>query len=117
MTSDNPAQQERLARLDTAKQAWLASALDPVIAMRRAVAQGMAAIEPVLALEKEGRGKQGMDAMRALLGEIGQAETTLRAQRSEAAAALQAGTHALDSAGWRRAGADTGRPDRLVAGA
>ena len=93
MTSDNPAQQERLARLDTAKQAWLASALDPVIAMRRAVAQGMAAIEPVLALEREGRGKQGMDAMRALLGEIGQAETTLLAQRSEAAAALQARTH------------------------
>jgi len=93
MTSDNPAQQERLAKLDAAKQAWLAGALDPVIAMRRAVAQGTAAIEPVLALEKEGRGKQGMDAMRALLGEIGQAETTLLARRSEAAAALQARTH------------------------
>ncbi|MGK5048097.1 methyl-accepting chemotaxis protein [Janthinobacterium sp. GB4P2] len=93
MTSDNPAQQERLAKLDAAKQAWLAGALDPVIAMRRAVAQGTAAIEPVLALEKEGRGKQGMDAMRALLGEIGQAETVLLARRSEAAAALQARTH------------------------
>ncbi|MGV8869096.1 MAG: methyl-accepting chemotaxis protein [Janthinobacterium svalbardensis] len=93
MTSDNPAQQERLMKLDAAKQAWLAGALDPVIAMRRAVAQGTAAIEPVLALEKEGRGKQGMDAMRALLGEIGQAETVLLAQRSEAAAALQARTH------------------------
>ena len=93
MTSDNPAQQERLAKLDAAKQAWLAGALDPVIAMRRAVAQGTATIEPVLALEKEGRGKQGMDAMRALLGEIGQAETVLLASRSEAAAALQARTH------------------------
>jgi len=93
LTSDNPAQQERLAKLDAAKQAWLAGALEPVIAMRRAVAQGTAAIEPVLALEKEGRGKQGMDAMRALLGEIGQAETVLLAQRSEAAAALQARTH------------------------
>ncbi|WP_332861946.1 methyl-accepting chemotaxis protein [Janthinobacterium svalbardensis] len=93
LTSDNPAQQERLSKLDAAKQAWLAGALDPVIAMRRAVAQGTAAIEPVLALEKEGRGKQGMDAMRALLGEIGQAETVLLARRSEAAAALQARTH------------------------
>ncbi|OEZ66643.1 methyl-accepting chemotaxis protein II [Janthinobacterium sp. HH103] len=93
LTSDNPAQQERLAKLDAAKQAWLAGALEPVIAMRRAVAQGTAAIEPVLALEKEGRGKQGMDAMRALLGEISQAETVLLAQRSEAAAALQARTH------------------------
>ena len=93
LTSDNPAQQERLAKLYAAKQAWLAGALEPVIALRRAVAQGTAAIEPVLALEKEGRGKQGMDAMRALLGEIGQAETVLLAQRSEAAAALQARTH------------------------
>ncbi|MFA6069393.1 MAG: methyl-accepting chemotaxis protein [Janthinobacterium sp.] len=93
LTSDNPAQQERLMKLDAAKQAWLAGALDPVIAMRRAVVQGTAAIEPVLALEKEGRGKQGMDAMRALLGEIGQAETVLLARRSEAAAALQARTH------------------------
>ncbi|QYG08770.1 methyl-accepting chemotaxis protein [Janthinobacterium sp. PAMC25594] len=93
LTSDNPAQQERLTKLDAAKQAWLAGALDPVIALRRAVAQGTAAIEPVLALEKEGRGKQGMDAMRALLGEIGQAETVLLARRSEAAAALQARTH------------------------
>jgi methyl-accepting chemotaxis protein len=93
LTSDNPAQQERLMKLDAAKQAWLAGALDPAIAMRRAVAQGTAAIEPVLALEKEGRGKQGMDAMRVLLGEIGQAETALLAHRSEAAAALQARTH------------------------
>ncbi|MCC7703151.1 CHASE3 domain-containing protein [Janthinobacterium sp. GW460P] len=93
LTSDNLAQQERLAKLDAAKQAWLAGALEPVIAMRRAVAQGTAAIEPVLAREKEGRGKQGMDAMRALLDEIGQAETVLLAQRSEAAAALQARTH------------------------
>jgi methyl-accepting chemotaxis protein len=93
LTSDNPAQQERLTKLDAAKQAWLAGALDPVIAMRRAVEQGSAAIEPVLALVKEGRGKQGMDAMRTLLGEIGQAETALLAMRSEAAAALQARTH------------------------
>ena len=93
LTIDNRAQQERLAKLDVAKQAWLAGALEPVIAMRRAVAQGTAAIEPVLALVNEGRGKQGMDGMRALLGEIGQAETTLLARRSEAAAALQAQTH------------------------
>ena len=92
LTSDNPAQQERLAKLDAAQQSWLAGALDPVIAMRRAVAQGTAAIEPVLALEKEGRGKQGMDAMRALLQEMDEAETALLARRSEAAAALQAQT-------------------------
>ncbi|WP_219116298.1 methyl-accepting chemotaxis protein [Janthinobacterium sp. UMAB-56] len=93
LTSDNPAQQERLAKLDAARQAWQAGALDPVIALRRAVAQGTAAIEPVLALVKEGRGKQGMDAMRALLGDIGQAETVLLARRSEAAAALQVQTY------------------------
>ncbi|MDN2703320.1 methyl-accepting chemotaxis protein [Janthinobacterium sp. SUN100] len=84
LTSDNPVQQQRLAKLDAAQQAWLAGALDPVIALRRAVAQGTAPIEPVLALEKEGRGKQGMDAMRALLKEVGDAETALLAQRSQA---------------------------------
>ncbi|NHQ90419.1 methyl-accepting chemotaxis protein [Janthinobacterium lividum] len=92
LTSDNPSQQERLAKLDAAQQAWLAGALDPVIALRRAVAQGTAAIEPVLALEKEGRGKQGMDAMRVLLKEVGEAETALLAQRSQALASLQTQT-------------------------
>ncbi|MED5616242.1 methyl-accepting chemotaxis protein [Janthinobacterium sp. P210005] len=92
LTSDNPVQQQRLAKLDAAQQAWLAGALDPVIALRRAVAQGTAPIEPVLALEKEGRGKQGMDAMRALLKEVGDAETALLAQRSQALAGLQAQT-------------------------
>ena len=92
LTSDNPAQQERLAKLDAAQKAWLAGALDPVIALRRAVAQGTAAIEPVLALEKQGRGKAGMDAMRALLKDVGQAESALLAQRSQAVASLQAQT-------------------------
>ena len=92
LTADNPAQQERLAKLEAAAQAWQAGALDPVIAMRRAVAQGTAPIEPVLALEKQGRGKQGMDAMRALLKDIEQAESALLAQRSRAVASLQTQT-------------------------
>ena len=92
LTSDNPAQQQRLAQLETAQQGWLSSALDPVIAMRRAVAQGTAEIEPVLALERQGKGKQGMDAMRALLAQVGDAETALLAERSSAAAGLQAQT-------------------------
>nr|WP_312439522.1 methyl-accepting chemotaxis protein [Janthinobacterium sp.] len=92
LTSDNPAQQQRLAQLETAQQGWLSSALDPVIAMRRAVAQGTAEIEPVLALERQGKGKQGMDAMRALLAQVGDAETALLAERSSAAAGRQAQT-------------------------
>ena len=92
LTSDNPAQQQRLAQLETAQQAWLTGALDPVIALRRAAAQGTAEIEPVLALERQGRGKQGMDAMRALLTQIGDAEESLLAGRSSAAASLQAQT-------------------------
>ncbi|OYO25928.1 TonB-dependent receptor [Janthinobacterium sp. PC23-8] len=67
LTSDYPAQQQRLEQLGTAQQAWLAGALDPVIAMRLAVAQGAAPIEPMLALERQGKGKQGMDAMRLAL--------------------------------------------------
>ena len=63
-----------------------------MIALRRAAAQGTAEIEPVLALERQGKGKQGMDAMRALLAQIGEAEATLLAARSSTAASLQAQT-------------------------
>ncbi|WP_404932119.1 HAMP domain-containing protein [Massilia atriviolacea] len=86
LTSDNPVQQERLQRLQREQEAWLAAAIDPTIAQRKAAADGdMAA---VVAAEKEGKGKKGMDAMRALIAEIDHAEETLLAQRARDAKAL-----------------------------
>ena len=91
LTSDNPAQQTRLATLEATQQRWLASAVEPVIALRRAaLADGN--MEAVVAAEQAGKGKADMDAMRALLGEISQAERVLLVQRGEEAAALKTRT-------------------------
>jgi methyl-accepting chemotaxis protein len=90
LTSDNPAQQERLQRLQREQEAWLTTAVDPVIALRKAAADGdMAA---VVAAEQEGKGKKGMDAMRGLVAEIDNAEEVLLVQRAKEAKALDART-------------------------
>ncbi|WP_308921313.1 methyl-accepting chemotaxis protein [Janthinobacterium sp. J1-1] len=91
LTSDNPAQQTRLATLEATQQRWLATAVEPIIALRRAaLADGN--MEAVVAAEQAGKGKADMDAMRAVLVEIGQAERGLLVQRSEEAAALKTRT-------------------------
>ena len=91
LTSDNPAQQTRLATLEATQQRWLANAVEPVIALRRAaLADGN--MEAVMAAQQAGKGKADMDAMRALLGEISQAEAALLEQRAEAAASLRTRT-------------------------
>jgi methyl-accepting chemotaxis protein len=77
LTADNPAQQERLHRLDQAQQDWLSNAVDPVIALRRSHDDEQ--IQAVLAVVKEGKGKAGMDAMRVLISDIVNAEEALLA--------------------------------------
>ncbi len=93
LTSDNPVQQERLQRLQREQEAWLASAVDPTIALRKAAADGDMA--GVVAAEKEGKGKKGMDAMRGLIAEITGAEEVLLVQRARDAKALDAQTAAM----------------------
>ncbi|NHZ90528.1 HAMP domain-containing protein [Massilia sp. CCM 8733] len=90
LTSDNPVQQERLQRLQREQVAWLASAIDPAIALRKAATDGDMA--GVVAAEKEGKGKKGMDAMRGLVAEIDAAEEGLLAQRATDAKALDTQT-------------------------
>ena len=91
LTSDNPAQQTRLATLEATQQRWLATAVEPVIALRRtALADGN--MEAVVAAEQAGKGKADMDAMRAVLGEISQAERVLLVQRGAAAGSLRTRT-------------------------
>ena len=92
LTSDNPAQQERLAKLEEAQRQWLGGAIEPVLALRKAAGDDKDKLGAVLELEQEGKGKQSMDSMRALLAEIGKAESILLAQRSVAAESLQVQT-------------------------
>src|SRR5471032_2756787 len=88
LTSDNPAQQDRLQKLQQAQQAWFSQAVEPVLALRRKANDG-ASIDPVLAFEREGHGRQGMDAMRSMLKDISGAEAGLLVQRAADATSLQ----------------------------
>ena len=88
LTADNPAQQDRLRKLEQAQQAWHGDAVAPVLALRAKANDG-ASIDPLLQFEREGRGRAGMDAMRAILKEIGGAEQALLVQRAADAASLQ----------------------------
>ncbi|UMR30996.1 methyl-accepting chemotaxis protein [Massilia sp. MB5] len=88
LTADNAQQQERLARLEQAQAEWFAHAVQPVLTLRRAAAD-QAGLDAVLAFEKAGKGRAGMDGMRALLNDIGGAEQGLLEQRARDALALQ----------------------------
>ncbi|MFK3740849.1 methyl-accepting chemotaxis protein [Massilia sp. TN1-12] len=86
LTADNPRQQQRLQQLADAQRAWLDSAIDPTIALRRATAD--AEMAPVVAAEQAGKGKSGMDAMRKLVADIKAEESALMDERTAAVASL-----------------------------
>ncbi|KAF1042023.1 MAG: Methyl-accepting chemotaxis protein II [Herbaspirillum frisingense] len=94
LTADNPVQQERLRKLGEAEQRWMSAAIEPALAMRRAVRDGREQMESVVAFEQAGKGKNEMDSMRALIAEIDKAEGDLLDQRARDAATLQALTGA-----------------------
>jgi methyl-accepting chemotaxis protein len=87
LTSDNPAQQERLRRLADEQQKWLAEAIDPVINLRRA--SDDANVGPVLVAEQAGKGKATMDAMRGIVAEIKGTEHSLMDDRVAHVQAMQ----------------------------
>ncbi|MES2758884.1 MAG: methyl-accepting chemotaxis protein [Pseudomonadota bacterium] len=87
LTADNQAQQQRLQQLLAEQQKWLGTAIDPVIAQRRATADD-SMLDIVVAVQA-GKGKAGMDSMRALIGQLEGAESVLLGQRAKDAAALQ----------------------------
>lgn len=77
-TSDNPAQQERLARLGDAEQQWRTTIAE------REIELGMnpATLDEGRALEASGAGKALMDSIRALHAEFDAAERSLLVTRS-----------------------------------
>ncbi|MEX5746622.1 methyl-accepting chemotaxis protein [Massilia sp. X63] len=81
LTADNEAQQQRLRQLAQGQRDWMAQAIDPVIAQRRAAVDDD--LSQVVATVRIGKGKAGMDAMRALVAQVRAAENTLMAQRAE----------------------------------
>ena len=87
---DDPRVQQKLEELRAAEQDWLTQAIEPAIALRREVTTGDATMSDVVALEREARGKKGMDAMRAILAAIEDIEQRLLEERAAAAAVAQA---------------------------
>jgi methyl-accepting chemotaxis protein len=86
LTADNPRQQDRLQRLAAEQQKWLDSAIDPTVKLRRGAQD--ADMATVVAAEQEGRGKQGMDAMRKLVADIKGEEAGLMGERAKAVESL-----------------------------
>jgi methyl-accepting chemotaxis protein len=95
LTADNAAQQQRLNALEAAQKQWFADGLAPVLALRKSAGEGAddGALAAALQQERKGQGKQGMDAMRAALAEIGKAESLLLDQRSATMLAVQSQTN------------------------
>jgi methyl-accepting chemotaxis protein len=99
LTADNPKQQERLSQLGAAERQWLSSAIDPVIAMRRDVESGKQTIDAVIEFERAAKGKQAMDAMRAIIADMDKEERSLLDVRATDVASLQSLTSGTIVAG------------------
>jgi methyl-accepting chemotaxis protein len=88
LTADNPAQQDRLTRLDRFASDWERNIADRQIAlMRNPATQGQAR-----QLEASGAGKQAMDGLRGIAKDIRDEELKLLGIRSENAAAAREST-------------------------
>jgi methyl-accepting chemotaxis protein len=89
LTADNPVQQERLARLDAAARTWTAEIVDQEIALMSNPDTRRKALEK----EASGAGKQHMDVIRAVVGEMIDTENALlEARTADAAAAASTAT-------------------------
>ncbi|GAB3367699.1 methyl-accepting chemotaxis protein [Massilia agri] len=79
LSAGDDAQQARLRELLAQQRNWLAQAIDPVIAQRRAAVDGD--LSQVVATVQAGKGKAGMDAMRGLVEQLRAREQELLAGR------------------------------------
>ncbi len=78
LTSDNPAQQQRLANLDEQAKAWRANIAEKEIALMR----NTSTAEQARAFEAQGAGKAYMDKIRSTIAEIQETERSLMDARS-----------------------------------
>ncbi|WP_236025112.1 methyl-accepting chemotaxis protein [Arenibaculum pallidiluteum] len=95
LTSDNPAQQERLDALQRSARIWM----DEIAGRQISLVRNPATREQALQMEIDGAGKQSMDAIRAKVAEIKKVETDLLTQRKGAQDSAFATTYAVTSGG------------------
>jgi methyl-accepting chemotaxis protein len=82
LTSDNPAQQERLGQVLDAYTAWTKNEIDATIAQRKTASDQKALVHVYKWIE-EGHGKEQMDSMRKLLSDIKGNESSLLVVRAK----------------------------------
>jgi methyl-accepting chemotaxis protein len=92
LTSDNQKQQDRLTELAAAQQKWMADAIEPAIALRRDIESGKGQLEAAAEMERAAKGKQAMDAMRALIADLDKEERSLLDSRAKEARSLESMT-------------------------
>ncbi len=91
LTSDNPSQQDRLAKiLELHKE--FSSVGETLIKLRKESVEGSRSMDSVIAFFREARDKKSMDAFRALESEFEKTESILLVKRSEDSASLEATT-------------------------
>ena len=77
LTSDNPAQVQRWTEVASMKERWLAESARPEIEARRDAVKNNEGIDHIIEMMANGKGKSIMDALRAKLKEIVDAEEVL----------------------------------------
>ncbi len=89
-STQKPEVRKKIEDVRLAQEDWLTHAIEPAIGLRREVITGDATMSDVVALEREARGKKGMDVMRAMLTDIEEIEQVTLEKRAAAAADAQA---------------------------
>lgn len=83
LTADNPEQQAAVVRLSKDYRSWLASEVNPLLALRGEVDKGAKPLRAVIDFISSERGKKKMDTLRAELSAIGSTEQSLLRGRQE----------------------------------
>ncbi|GJJ03544.1 hypothetical protein RugamoR64_40820 [Duganella rhizosphaerae] len=89
LTSDNPAQQERLARLGPMMDSWIVDVINPLLAKRRELNKHVGVTQQVATAADVLNGAKTIADVRALIREISDDESHLLALRSKMATDLQ----------------------------
>ncbi|GAA5785562.1 histidine kinase [Chitiniphilus shinanonensis] len=95
LTSDNPAQQERLKKLSETLESWDHDVAQGMIALRREVNAGNRLLQDVESTVREGKGRNRMEAMRQLILDLSQVEESLLKQRLAEAEAVERMTYII----------------------
>ncbi|HBV40102.1 MAG TPA: methyl-accepting chemotaxis protein II [Erwinia sp.] len=92
LTSDNPRQQDRLARLVAQEQAWEGSFVTPLMKNRQALNSGTLSYDAFLTAFNTNTGKAQMDGMRKIIDELAGEEKGLLGERQRTVDATESQT-------------------------